>query len=59
MQLEIGERIMFQSEEEFGQYVTGKIIGIVKNSLNMVHTYLVEMDSSTHVQISPYNVCRC
>jgi hypothetical protein len=59
MGFEIGERIMFQDEAEYGQYETGKIVGIAKNSLDMIITYLVELDSRQYVQINPYNVCRC
>ena len=58
MGYEVGERIKYQDEWNFGQFVVGKIIGITRNRLNIVTAYLVQLDSGKYAQVSPYKVSR-
>jgi ribosomal protein L35AE/L33A len=57
MRLEVGEKIVY--ENRIGESITGKIIGIARNNINVITTFTVALDSGQYVQIPPYNVCRC
>ena len=59
MTLEVGEWVVCKNEGKHGDCITGKVVGICKDSLNMINSYIMVTRSGSFLQISPHKTCRC
>ncbi|UCC16041.1 MAG: hypothetical protein JSU58_06600 [Dehalococcoidales bacterium] len=59
MNLEVGEWIVIKNEDKNGECSEGKVVGICRDSLDMINSYIMESSSGTYMQVKPNKVCRC
>ena len=59
MELEIGEWTVIKNIDRKGECANAKVIGICKDSFNMINSYIVETSSGLFMQIKPHKTCRC
>lgn len=59
MNLEVGEWTAIKNTDRNGECFTGKVVGICKDSFNMIYSYILESSSGTYMQVKPSKVCRC
>ena len=59
MILEVGEWIVIKNGNRNGECFPGKVVGICKDSFDMINSYIMESSSGTYMQVKPNKVCRC
>lgn len=59
MTLEVGEWVVCKNATKNGECVTGRVIGICKDSLDMINSYVMQTSEGSYLQIDPYKTCRC
>ena len=59
MTLEVGELIVCKNAGKNGQCITGRVMGICKDSLNMINSYIMQTSEGSFLQINPHKTCRC
>ena len=59
MSLEVGEWVVCKNAGRDEECVTGRVMGICKDSLNMINSYIMQTSEGSFLQINPHKTCRC
>ncbi|MFC1947998.1 hypothetical protein ACFLXY_08785 [Chloroflexota bacterium] len=59
MTLKMGDRVIYEERDINGEDLQGKIVAIAVNSIDMITTYLVKLDSGVYVQFTSDNLKWC
>lgn len=60
MAFSIGDRVIYEEKDVYGEDIKGKIVGVANNCTEeMITTYLAELDSGTYIQFTHHNLKWC
>lgn len=59
MTLEVGQWVVCENAGNDGESITVKVVGICKDSLNVINSYIMQTTSGEYIQIKPPNLHRC
>ena len=59
MALEVGEWVVCKNAGSDGKCVSGRVMGICKDSLDMIISYILQTVEGRYLQINPHKTCRC